>query len=391
MRYILIVEKPFSFRDADRFGVSTIDDSGFDVEVWDVGLLYVRNYPRNDNAANLKTVKIVIVESFPQLEILAATLSDKDVVMGMAGLSIEQAWPYRRLRKIIFRTPARIATITNGHGPFDRWEGFWEKLTKIIIEPSGAYRRIRSFVSFLLYEVKMAAGVLLTVINRHKLAYIFAGASYYGVDINLIGVKTKKFQIHGLDVDDFLRVKGEDGHQQKIVYLDSMGPLHPELAAYDLPFGMVISDFYSLNMRCLSELELRLGVPCVVAAHPKAEVGQLEKYYEPYPVIYRSTAKLVANSVCVIGEPSLSLGMAAWFNKPAIILWSKNYPDWMKQLVIDYQIALDCVVWDVEDKKTWQMPVVNLERYRSYREKYLKKPGTPHRFFWEFAVEKLVA
>ena len=391
LRYVLIVEKPFSQRDADRFGVTTISDSGFAVEVWDVGMLYARNYPRSNSVFNLHGAKILQLESFSHLESLSANLLDKDVIMGMAGLSIEQAWPYRRLRKIIFKTHARIATITNGHGPFDRWEGFWKKLARILVAPPGIYRQVRSLMSFLLYEAKMVVGNLLTAIYRHKLSYVFAGASYYGVDANLIGSDTKAFQIHGLDVDNFLRVEDEGEQQKNIVYLDSMGPLHPELVAYNLPFRMDTSDFYSLNLKCLKELQVRLGGSCVIAAHPKAQTGQLENFYDPYPVMYRSTAKLVAHSICVIGEPSLSLGMAAWFNKPAIMLWSKDLPDWMKQLIKDYQDALDCAVWNVDDKSTWQMPVVNLERYKTYRETYLKKPGTPNRLFWEFAAEKLQA
>ena len=335
---------------------------------------------------------MVLIESFSHLKSVSSGLSDEDVILSIAGLSIEQAWPYRKLRKFIFDTPARIATITNGHGPFDRWESFWEKLTRSFSSPSPSmYRKLRSILSLSLYEAKMIAGNLMTVVNGYRLDYLFAGASYYGVDQRLIGSNTKAFQIHGLDVDDLLRAErdGPIQQQEHIVYLDSMGPLHPELMAYKMPFGVEASDFYSLNIQCLKELQARLRNPCVVAAHPKAQIGQLEKFYSPFPVIYRNTAKLVANSTIVIGEPSLSLGMAAWFDKPAIILWSRNLPDWMKQLVEDYQLALDCAVWDVDDKNTWQIPRVNLPRYKNYRETYLKKPGTPDRFFWEFVTEKL--
>jgi len=391
LRFIFLIEKPFSEHDANRFGVKTLKEKGFDVEAWDVGPLCAPGYPR-DGSAERPNIEIKAFESYESLRCALSALSPDDVILGLAGMSLEQAWPYRRLRKAVFNAPARIATITNGHSPFDRWYTTWDKLRNLFSAHLGIAAFARRLAGFMVYEAKTVVGTALTLANRHSLDYVFAGVSILGLDQRLIGKKTKIFHIHNLDADALLNVEnsGIATQEKHIVYLDSMGPLHPELTAYQISFGIGASEFFSSNLQCLVHLQKQLNMPCVVAAHPRTQPGQLDAFFAPYPVFHQQTPELVAQSVCVIAEPSLSLGMAAWFNKPAIILWHRDLPDWNKQLLKDFQDALGCAVWDVADEKTWVIPRVDPVSYGRYRENYLKKPGTTDKPFWEFVAEKLL-
>lgn len=390
MRFIYLVEKPFSKRDARRFGVETVIANGFEAEAWDVGLLCAPQYPRDSKIAD--TLKITVFGNFSDLKSALKTLSPDDVILGLAGMSIDQAWPYRRLRAAVFNTEVKLATITNGHSPFDRWDTLWDKLKNLIVIPGGFLNIARRIVQFIINELKMAVGTVLTLLNRRKLDYVFAGASVLGVDKLLVGKKTKVINIHSLDADALLEVESKPipENDKYIVYLDSMGPLHPELTAYQLAFGREAPEFFSSNLRCLVYLQKKLSKPCVVAAHPRAEQGQLDEYFSPYKVYHHQTPDLVANSVCVVAEPSMSLGMAAWFNKPAIILSHNDLAEWNKQMIDDYRDALGCAVWDVTDDSTWLIPKIDEERYENYRSSYLKQPGSIMKPFWQVVSDELL-
>lgn len=391
MRFIYLVEKPFSKRDAQRFGVETVIANGFEAEAWDVGFLCSPQYPRDSKVAD--TLKITVFENFSDLKSALKTLSPDDVILGLVGMSIEQAWAYRRLRAAVFNAEATLATITNGHSPFDRWDTQWDKLKNLIIMPGGFLSITRRAIKLIINELKVTVGSALTFLNRRKLDYVFAGASVLGVDRLLVDKKTKIINIHSLDADALLQAerKLNSKDDKHIVYLDSMGPLHPELAAYRLAFGREASQFFSSNLRCLAHLQKKLGKPCVVAAHPRAEQGQLDQYFSPYPVYHHQTIDLVANSICVVAEPSMSLGMAAWFNKPAIILWHNDLAEWNKQMIDDYRDALGCAVWDVTDESTWLTPKIDEERYENYRNTYLKKPGSIMKPFWQVVSDEILS
>lgn len=390
MRFIYLVEKPFSKRDAQRFGVETVIANGFEAEAWDVGFLFAPQYPRDSKVAD--TLKITVFENFSDLKSALKILSPDDVILGLAGMSIEQAWAYRRLRAAVFNSEATLATITNGHSPFDRWDTQWDKLKNLIDIHGGFLSITRQAVKLIINELKVTAGSALTLLNRRKLDYVFAGASVLGVDRLLVNKKTKIINIHSLDADALLQAEGRlnSKNDKHIVYLDSMGPLHPELTAYRLGFGREASEFFSSNLRCLTHLQERLGKPCVVAAHPRAEQGQLDEYFSPYSVCHHQTIDLVANSICVVAEPSMSLGMAAWFNKPAIILWHNDLAEWNKQMIDDFRDALGCAVWDVTDESTWLIPKIDEERYENYRSTYLKKPGSIMKPFWQVVSDEIL-
>ena len=391
-RFIYLVEKPFSNRDAQRFGVQTVVANGFIAEVWDVGLLCSPKYPRDNRVA--ENVNIKIFQNFDELKCALQDLSSGDVLLGLVGMSIEQAWAYRRLRAAVFNSEATLATITNGHSPFDRWDTLWDKAKHVCSMSCSRLLRVRYGVNLIVNELKLNIGNCLTLLNQRKLDYLFAGASVMGVDRLLVGSNTKVFTIHSLDTDMLLHSesKSDSGKQQDhIVYLDSLGPLHPELQAYQLEFGLETSDFFSSNLRCLLHLQALLKKPCVVAAHPRANQGQLDEYFSPMKVFYNQTAQLVANSVCVVAEPSMSLGMAAWFDKPAIILWHDDLADWNKQMIIDFRDALGCSVWDVNDETTWETPTVDKERYEMYRNSYMKQPGSINKPFWQSVCDEVLS
>lgn len=390
MRCIILVEKPFSERDAKRFGVETLTANGIHVDVWDVGPLCAPKYPRESTISGI--LKITVIDSFGQLKSFLNCLSRDDVILGLAGMSIDQAWAYRRLRAFIFNAKARLATITNGHSPFDHWDTRWDKLKKLIVVQRKGLSVRGSVTNFILNEIKLAIGGALTVLNRRKLDYVFAGASVSGVDKLIVNKKTKIINIHSLDADALLQVECSSisGNNELITYLDGMGPLHPDFKAYEMPFGREVSEFFASNLRCLEHLQRQLRKPCVVAAHPRAERGQLDAYFFPYPVFHHKTPELVANSICVIAEPSISLGMAVWFKKPAIILWHVDFAEWYKQMIEDFRNALGCAVWDVADESTWLIPEVDEEKYENYRSSYLKKPGSIMKPFWQAVSDELL-
>ena len=387
--FIFLVEKPFSKNDISKYGVDILSKNGFSVEVWDIGRLSMASYKKQENNSELK---IKYFSTYSEFGLAIAELSLFDVILSLVGISVEQGWPYRKFRSYLFSGSAKIAAITNGHSPFHKWPTVCEKLSEIKHSQVNFWEKLRRFLGLLEYQLKVVIGGGITLLGRYKLDYLFSGVSTQGIDTLILGNRTKIFHVHNLDADLLLAVerKGLLCNPNKVVYLDSMGPLHPEVVAYNMPFSIEPKQFFASNFKCIDYLAKKMKLSCVIAAHPRSQSGQLDSYFPGYSVVHNQTADLVAQSVIVIAEPSLSLGMAVWFKKPIILLWHENLPFWNKQILRAFQEELGCAVWDVADEKTWVTPRVDPLSYDRYRENYLKKPGTTEKPFWEFVAEKLL-
>ena len=158
-----------------------------------------------------------------------------------------------------------------------------------------------------------------------------------------------------------------------ICYLDSMGPLHPDVLRYKLDYNLNAEQYFTKNKNCIKYLENFLNTKCIIAAHPKAEKGILEKYYNNLEIKYKQSASIVKHSQIVIAEASLSISLGVWFKKPIILLQHKKAPNWINDILINFKNEIGCELWDIDDKSTWKMPKVDNSKYFNFCKKYLKR------------------
>jgi hypothetical protein len=221
---------------------------------------------------------------------------------------------------------------------------------------------------------------------------------FYGtrmtIDRKIIKESTRMVPIHSLDFDLILDRKEVTSANQAVaphtVYVDALGPLHPDLRAFRTELGFSQKFWFERIRGLLHHVTDVDGIQPVVAGHPRGIGVSMFELYAPYEVVFHKTADLIRNAKLVVAEVSTSIGLVAWYKKPLALIWLPGLPAWSQRQIATFQEALGCEVWDVTaDPSTWAPPEVNEEKYDEYIRNHVKLPGTPMKKFWDVVVETL--
>ena len=209
--------------------------------------------------------------------------------------------------------------------------------------------------------------------------------------------KSEVLWAHSLDFDEYLTEKIKPGETEPdtCVFLDEYVPLHPDNTA--AKFSRVPMKKYYDQMRSFFDyIEGNFKLNVIIAAHPRSHYENLPDIYGRRPVIRGKTAELVKTAGYVIVHQSMSLNFAVLFEKPLIFVVTDDYirhlaedphPQWLADYFgkklhnIDHGMDIDIT----------EESHVKLEAYRSYRNDYIKKEGSPELAFSRIMADRIVA
>ncbi len=104
---------------------------------------------------------------------------------------------------------------------------------------------------------------------------------------------------------------------QYIVYLDDFFPYHPDYRSHGLDIDHLAAPYFESLQMFFTRLETQLGMPVIVAAHPKAEyINELGKRR----IEYGKSVRLVQDATYVVATSSASIGFAVMFHKPLLLI-----------------------------------------------------------------------
>ena len=370
-RVILVVESPFSRRDAERFGIDELSDAGFAVEVWDVCDLTLPG-ARAQWFEAPEGVAVQRVGDLGQMRSLAAELSAEDAVVLIAGTYEPLRQRHGDLLLLVLSSPAVVGTLASGSIPPPS-----SVKHRVVHEAYRRYVRLRD-------------------LGRSKISiprcldFIWAGTTVAAVARPLIGPATTVRLIHALDYDRIVGLGQFAARDDFVLLLDSMGPRHPDYASLQMDNPWAAGCFEAIVDDVLADLHRR-GLSVVVAAHPRAREGSLDDLYPGVPVAHGRTAELLASCAFSISlEGSTSLGMAAALGTPHMFVNATCMPDFVRSLERRYIRALQAPVVDVTRLGTRVLPPpVNARAYRRYVQNYVKRSGTPEGRFWTVVAQDL--
>ena len=382
-KVVFLFERSINCYDKKKYGFDFLKEQKFQIEAWNVEFLL---YKKSSKEKKIFNTKIKNIQNYDQFSLEIKKLNDNDVIICATAVAEGMSWNYKKIRKILFKTKSVISTICNNHYPGERRLNLLNHINDFFIN-----KNLKKFLRIFIAYFFGLLGDIITKFYNYKLDIIFAGVSIKGIDKNLINHNTKIFYIHNLDVDLMINVKIDKAlnKSKPICYLDSMGPLHPDVLRYKLDYNINTEQYFTKNKNCIKYLKNLLSTKCIIAAHPKAEKGILEKYYKNLEIKYKQSASIVKHSQIVIAEASLSISLGVWFKKPIILLLHKKAPTWINDILINFKNEIGCELWDVDDKSTWKIPKVNNSKYSNFCKKYLKKEGTTSLKFWEFVSLEL--
>jgi len=397
---VFVVTSPPSDRDIKRFGLATLQDAGIQTQLWDLSPLYHPNSTRLP-LSDSSWVDLSRCSSLEDLRALCETLTTDHVVIFIGGLDSASTWCRRQMLRLIFATPARLTTISLGHLPvlpLKDVQGAGQRLRSLNFVTRlrdgnrwrSLYRRliITAFISRLRLQRRVRFGSAIRPLDR-----IWAGTRVSGIAQCHTNRATNVTFIHSLDYDFVLNATPAPAFPSPyFVFIDQMGPLHPDVELLGLTFPLSMEKYSSMVCRGLAHIEAHLGLKAVIAAHPRASPGALESWYNGRQVIYGNTPALIAHASAVASESSTSIGLAAVHRKSIVLMTADvMFPE--SQM---YTHALcDALGTDLLDLDALEFPPLALEvdenKYRRYVEEFVKRPHTPEQPFWSVVASEILS
>ena len=394
-RVVLVVEAPFSERDLNRFGVRSFVHNGLQVQVWEVQDVYTPR-PRGESVPRATGVSVRRFTSESDLVESASRLSAGDCVITTVGTYIGQEKSLAPLVEAIGSSDALFTTIASGH-----------RIHDAPTERDGS--RIRSLGSLALalrldlQSNPRRVPVVLRSAWRNRrtgtssppraLDAIWAGTTVESVRNDLIDERTKILFIHTLDYDlvRASRSLSPGPAVGKIVYLDTMGPEHPDYPVLGRRVITKPADWFASVRSAMGRIEATLGMEIAVVPHPRANPEETAIRYGHREVLTGSTAHAIRDSAFVlITDSTTSLGMVAALGKPCLALLTPMVHSQSHSRLAAYAHALGITVVDHDSiPDGLAVPLRDSEKQARFVNDFVKRKGTPEQDFWDFVAEQI--
>lgn len=397
-RVVLIVETPFSHRDFDRFGIATIQKHGLLPEVWEVHDVYVPR-PLGESVVRPTGVKVTRFSSETDLLKFASSLEADDCVITAVGVYVGQEKSMSPLVKALGSSNALVTALSLGHRlPEPSIQPHWcgrlrsvGILSKTIVrDVKRNPRRIPVAIRSAWRRGKPAGNAPLRALDA-----IWAGTSVERIQPALVNDDTYLTFIHTLDYDlvRHSRTQPPGRAVGKIVYLDSMGPVHPDYLVHGKHLLTNSAEWFASVRSSFDRIESLFKTQIVVVPHPRAAPDQVIKWYGQREVLACPTAQAIRDcDLVLVTSPTTSLGIAAALKKPCIALRTPMIHAQSLARLQAYAETLGIPVLDHESlPESIGLPRPDADKQARFVEEYVKRTGTPDQDFWDVVVRRIAA
>lgn len=379
-RIIFFIEHKFTRRDYKRFGIEILEKNGYEVLVWDFTLFIHENilnlYSPNDACEYPNWTSINSENSaLKNIDLL----SDEDIVVAFGFHN-----NYKK-RKIFQKlTTKNIAYGVNNQNSLPSPDIENKNVLLKILNLLLNFKNLRN-------SIYLNFPILFPKINPPT--FIMAGGS------DTVKKKNKSTEIvwtHKMDYDLFLssikNKKKKPPFKKYVLCIDEYLPFHPD-NIYENRKKIDPVKYYSLLTKFFKEVELREGCPVIIAAHPSSQYESHPDYYQGRSVIKDKTIELVKDCRFVITFASTSLNYAVLFNKPVIFikmnLIADIYNHWVEVMAKNLRGKIISLDSKINENQYNDAKIINKNYFKSYKEKYIKKSGTPEINSWEIFANYL--
>lgn len=367
---LFFTEFEFTKRDYERFGIQLMRESGIQVFVFDLSLVYFPSL-RNKNGHHFEGY--FEVKSYPHFE----ELFEHHVKDGYCIIMMPQTvklWPYF---KKIWTSPLKIMTLRLGGLPSS-------------VQASG--NRVHKILNNLLKpkEIVLAAEIFLLsrlskVFNLEKKSNVFVCAGKK-VESSFSSSGTV-ISCGSLDFNTFLKTP-PTGEKRHITFLDEFQPFHPDFDRLGVKKISPEKYFDDLN-RFFETLEIRYQVPVVIAAHPAASIDDYSKHFLGRKVIRGETATLVRDSLGVVGHTSTAFQYAFLYGKPTCFIVTEEMTHGFYRSILKSYLDFGFCFYNVSMDEDLEKAQFFLDEplARRYINDFVISEGTPRVNTWEHLIE----
>lgn len=388
-KIVFIIWTPFNQRDHDRFGIDLLRKNGFDVEVFDfTPFLNPDGFSKCTVFDNIDFSNHCIFHSKREALKAINQLTTRHFIISHIP------WHYKTYP--IYRA------ISRNDIPYSaNWTPNMLPLPSLDKRPAGVLCNLRR-VTDRLRNLKLS-NLLNFFYNQMPLKFLgvrsealFCAGGIKSIRNNLTTATTKVLWIHALDYDLFLNERMLNAKAMSCkyaVFLDEYAPFHPDYVLLKLKPYVTPGAYFSLLNNFFDHLEKKHNIEVIVAAHPRSQYEKRSPYFGDRKVIKGKTIKLVRDAFFVILHTSTAINFAVLFEKPAVFITTNELQTsfggpWIDAMASELGKRVHNLDEPVEIDIDSEL-LVDRERYKTYKNNYIKMDDTPELPFWQVVANEL--
>jgi hypothetical protein len=398
---IILTQLPFIDRHYQIWGVETLIQNGFSVEVWDISpFLYdvsfglvesiskkdfdykLRKFSTekeiSDALSNLNNSVFinVFIGFFPKIEFIYLIISKKEIAY---AVPLFNALPF-----------SHILSFSTSHRNINA--SLSSKISR---------NKIKEFIKWIKNHLVYKRPYFLELgIQPASLAIAGGVASLYDKQYPYNN-RTKILWTHCIDYnislqnvlnnENYLGLPDNCG-----VFLDEFLPFHLDFKIQSVDPPLSPEEYYPKLCRFFSYIEKKYGTTIIIASHPSATYDQLPNFFEGRKIIKDKTAQLVKESSFVMLHASTSINYAIIYQKPIILLTldklckPKKSTSRIGELTENMASLLQKVPFNLDEEPSIILDSelkINEDAYRMYKNLYIKKQGSEEKDMWQIFAD----
>jgi hypothetical protein len=388
-RVIYLISEPFTKTYYNRYGIGTLLENGFSVEVWDLERLVNKDAGKGGYKPQdiMEWEHVTVLKDKREALRRIRELKADTFIIPLMGYCIKSYDIY----KAISDSDSSYAVLMTDTVPFPvkqrkQYLGYYLKkirsmTVKKIVNGSYIISTLFRRLNFLWPKIKPPR-------------YMIAGGERSGGFFPKAGKNTEIIWTHNMDYDVYLEEIKTPRTELKIaVFIDEFYPFHPDFAYIGIKPPVKADTYYPQLCRFFRRVEKELGLKVVIAAHPRSDYEKRPDCFEGRECIRGKTMELVRESRAVLAHNSTALDYAIMFNKPVIFLSSAELEKSYLGLYI--KNTAECfgkkpIFMDECDNIELKEEVaVSKDHYNRYRQAYIKTDNSEEIPAWQIVANKL--
>jgi hypothetical protein len=385
-RVVYLIEQPLDERNFERFGIQSWIDRQWDVEVWDLTPWVHPRVWEDFNRRGHGLRQFAGYAPVASRRALQAKLDTAATIRCFIDLTGAGAGFHSvRAKSALKRAGAKRIVCAVGSIPVpDRDAPLIWRLIKVISRgPRAAWQRLR------------AAFYSRVVAPRIRADWaVISGTESMALARSSLGV----VKAHNFDYDIYLKLmrSAPVGAEDYIVFIDQDYCFHLEFVYMNTPAVVTAERYFPAICNALEAISAALGLEIRIAAHPRASYGQRqEPFFRKFRMERGRTAEMIKGCRAVVCHDSTAIQYAVLFGKPTIFVTTDELSRAYEGRSIEKAAAalgkrpinLDRIDPRAVD---WRAELtIDVEKYASYRNKYVKTEGSPELPLWSIVIDQI--
>lgn len=362
-KVVYLTDVPFTPRDRERLGVDFYRGEGLAAEVFGLEAIFrpvVSMLEENDPC----------VRHFFDLDDACAAVRSLGADTLVINL-LPRSAPVLPLAAALRRTPALVAEVRTNAAPQGR-RGLRRRLARLT--PA----RARNAVARLVWPF----------MARRPDIIIYGGEAMRPAPHE----GRRLVSAHALDYDAFSLLPSQPAEEGRryALFVDQNLAAHPDFALLGQEAPVSAGAYYPAMRRFFASLEEHLGLPVIIAAHPRANAAETAALFGGRTVAAGRTAHLARDASLVLVHYSTALNFAILGNAPVTFVETDEMRAacgptvrLMAELTGRPLLSAD------RPPREWDTRLleVKADSYTAYARRYIKEPGSIQAPFWRILLD----